>query len=466
VSPRRLDLLYLNGILVFLISSSWVCTLFTEGMALASAEATRAPAARAVGLGLLLVAVVVAVAAVMSGPHAAPDPVLFMMPPQSCPPPCVPHVFSSSEEALLSSSARKGKLVLPGGDSAVQEAMRAASDADGQMSALATAAPSNTPAIVAPARTAAAVGGHGGRPYVSQWDLLHGELHGDAQTPVAPASGSLRAQGSMHTQTQLRASSGTLEASSGGDSDGAGGSSDPSERRDDARADEDARGDVAGAGSLSQALRSLSNRRLRAIVRLLLKSRAINKSGSSRGGVQMLRAILDGSRKREKESRRREQAELVHIRAAMDELAYKANRRRQESEEYEDAIAALSKRLGEGDGGGDDRSYLRDSERRSSLLGGGEGPARVDDLFERDSSSRGDRSSSTDALLRLLGGGGDSRRRQADRRRHEGGAELKSEASLGSSSSVTTATNSLQSSNKAILQVLAQLAARSPHTRS
>ena len=438
-----------------------------------AAEAARAPAARAVGLGLLLVAVVVAMAAMVSGPHTAPDPVLFMMPPQSCPPPCVPHVFSSSEEALLSSSARKGKLVLPGGDSAVQEAMRAASDADGQMSALATAAPSNTPAVGAPAQTAAAVRGHGGRPYVSQWDLLHGDLHGDAQAPVAPASDSLRAQGSIHTRTQLRASSGMLGASSDGssdgdsdgDSDGSGGLSDPSERRDDARTDADARGDVARAGSLSQALRSLSNRRLRAIVRLLLKSRAINKSGSSRGGVQMLRAILDGSRKREKESRRREQAELVHIRAAMDELAYKANRRRQESEEYEDAIAALSKRLGQGDGGDDDRSYLRDGERRGSLLGRGEGPARVDDLFERDNSSRGDRSSGTDALLRLLEGGGDSRRRQTDRRRHERGAELKSEASLGSSSSVTTVTNSLQSSNKAIIQELAQLAARSPDTK-
>ena len=437
------------------------------GDLMASAEAARAPAARAVGLGLLLVAVVVAMAAVVSGPHAAPDPVLFMMPPQSCPPPCVPHVFSTSEEALLSSSARKGKLMLPGGDSAVQEAMRAASDADGQMSALATAAPRNTPASVGP-RTAAAVIGHSGRPYVSQWDLLHGELHGDAQTPVAPAAGSLRAQGSMQTQTQLGESSGTLGASSNGDSDGAGGSSDPSERQDDARADEDASGDVARAGSLSQALRSLSNRRLRAIVRLLLKSRAINKSGSSRGGVQMLRAILDGSRKREKESRRKEQAELVQIRSAMDELAYKANRRRQESEEYEDAIAALSKRLGEGDDSDDDRSYLRDGERRGSLLGRGEGPARVDDLFERDSGLRGDRSSSTDALLRLLGGAG-SRRRQADRRRHEGGAELKSEASPGSSSlssSVTTATHSLQSSNKAIIEELAQLAARSPHTRS
>ena len=544
-------------------------------MAAAGREvAGAAGAARAVGLGLLAAALAVAAVAVVSGPHAAPEPVLAAAAPQSCPPvrlpctqrarcwrraaharlracvrarlracvpaclracvpacpcacamgaralagrwsapplpcaalppprllpplgrplthtrslylspppparpvcavqPCVPHVFSSAEEALLMSDGKKGKLALPGGDSAVQEAMRAASDANGQMNALAPSA-SDRPASgggadpFRPTRTVSAVIGHGGRPYVSQWDQMHGEAEAGAQMSARSSRAGVRAQGGA--QAGLRSSSGTL-GGSGNRGDGGGSTSGLSASGADARADDadDASGDVARAGSLTQALRSLSNRRLRAIVRLLLKSRAINKSGSSRGGVEELRVILDGSRKREQEKRRAEQAELVHIRHAMDELAYKASRRRRESEEYADAIAALSKRLGAGDVGGDDRSYLRDGERRGSLLSSR--PARLDDLFERDSRSLGGEhdASSTDALLQLLGGGEDSGRRQDDRRRPGARAELKSESAAGAPSSIAAATHSLKSSNKAILEELAHLAAREPrhHTRS
>ena len=97
---------------------------------------------RAAGAGFVALALAAAALAMFSGPQAS----LVVMPAaQTCPPPCVPHVFSAAEESMLAGGQNKGKLTLPGGDSAVMEAMKAANDANGQMTALAPEAASSGP---------------------------------------------------------------------------------------------------------------------------------------------------------------------------------------------------------------------------------------------------------------------------------------------------------------------------------
>ena len=365
---------------------------------------------------------------------------------------------------MLAGGQNKGKLMLPGGDSAVMEAMKAANDANGQMNSLApevaSPGPSEQPANpFEPSRTASAVIGHGGRPFVSQWDQMHGESEGDWQrrAPARPAAGraaSGAVAGSL--QANLRASSGTLRT---GEQERSGES-----RRDSAQ---DSPGAEAGeensglsGGTLSDALRQLSNRRLRAIVRVLLKSRASSTGefDGRRGGVSELRAILDGSRKRQEQKRQEEQEELRHVRKAMDELAYQANRRRAE----DDAIAALSRRLGGGDDRPDSsrRGAVADGQRRGSLLV--DSPrARLDDLWEDDDApSRARATSPADQLIQLLRGA-DERvaDRGARRDRGQGRAELRGArggprgGGRGGEGADT---------NKKIVAELAELAARSP----
>jgi hypothetical protein len=410
------------------------------------------------GAGLVALALAAAALAIVSGPQAS----LVLMPAaQTCPPPCVPHVFSAAEESMLAGGQNKGKLMLPGGDSAVMEAMKAANDANGQMNALAPEAASPGPSEqlanpFQPSRTASAVIGHGGRPFVSQWDQMHGDSEGDWQrrAPARPAAGRAASDavaGSL--QANLRASSGTLRA---GEQESSGES-----RRDSAQDSPGAEvmdGDSGLSGeTLSDALRQLSNRRLRAIVRVLLKSRASSDGGfdGRRGGVSELRAILDGSRKRQEQKRQEEQEELRHVRKAMDELAYQASRRRAE----DDAIAALSRRLG----GGDDRSdssrrgSLADGQRRGSLLV--DSPrARMDDLWEEDDAQTGARANSpADQLIQLLRGGDE---RVADRgaRRDRGQVRAELRGARGGARGGAEGADQ----NKKIVAELAELAARSP----
>jgi len=427
---------------------------------------------RVVGLSVLALALVAAAVAVVVGPKEAPAATLEMPAPQTCPPPCVPHVFSAKEEAELAGGQIKGKLTLPGGDSAVEEAMKAATDANGQMTALAPSSNSERTMNQGgsypfkPARTVRPVVGHGGMPFISQWDQMHGESEGPThstsqQRQQAETSSRASVSDSSNPQTRLRASSGTLGGGGNtdddnNDDDSSRGSSDNTQQSDSSSGD-----GLAKGASLTTALRSLSNRRLRSIVRLLLKSRAADKGERYGGhGVSLLRSILDGSRKRQEEKRQLEQSELMRVRKAMDELAYKATRRRRESEEDEDAISALTKRLS----GYGDNSELRrsraDGDRRGSLKA--RGGAHLDRLYQLDNSDvrpRHGESSSTERLLQMLGEGGNDRR-EGDGRYH-GRAELHREVG----SKMGAATKNLQRSNKAIVEELAQLAARSPTSK-
>jgi len=452
-----------------------------------------AMALRVAGMSAMALAFFVAAAVVVAGPRDVPVAALDMPAPQTCPPPCVPHVFSTKEEAELAGGQSKGKLTLPGGDSAVEEAMKAATDANGQMTALAPG-PSDRPINEDPfkqTRTVRPIVGHGGMPFISQWNQMHGESEVDLQTHAHPLQqkkedkNSASGFDSRRLQTRLRASSGTLALGDSND-DGDGDDDDTDTFRgsiDNAQQSALSSGEdvfrqaralgqsalssgedeeAAKGASLTTALRSLSNRRLRAIVRLLLKSRAA-KTGERYGhGVSLLRSILDGSRKRQEEKRQLEHSELMRVRKAMDELAYKATRRRRQSEEDEDAISALTKRLS---GYGEDdanRGSLTDGQRSGSLETGS--TARLDGLYELDASDirpRHGESSSTDRLLQMLG----ARRndpRKGDSQRYEGRGELRSDES---GSKIGAATKNLQRSNKAIVEELAQLAARSPASK-
>jgi len=408
---------------------------------------------RAAGAAFVALMLGAAAIAVVSSPRTG----LIMMPAaQTCPPPCVPHVFSAAEESMLAGGQSKGKLMLPGGDSAVMEAMKAANDANGQMTALSPDAASPSPSAppanpFQPTRTASAVIGHGGKPFVSQWDQMHGEAEGNWQTHASARSATSSAASDAVVgtlQSNLRASSGTLgaerQAHSGESHDGVQDATNTAEGDDRA---------IHSGETLSQALRQLSNRRLRAIVRLLLKARATNDDGFSgrRGGVSELRAILDGSRKQQEEKRQQEQEELRHVRKAMDELAYQASRRRAE----DDAIAALSRRLG-GDqdrSDGSRRGALADGQRSGSLLERTRGGARMDDLFEEGDvrPRHGERARAVN-LFQLLGRGGERVREQGVRRDgHEERVSLRD--ARGGVAGVE--------SNKALVQELAALAARS-----
>lgn len=386
---------------------------------------------RAVGLLSLALAAAAAAVLVISSPQA---PVVELSDPQTCPPPCVPHVFSASEEALLAGGVDKGKLLLPGGDSAVEEAMKAASDANGQMSALSAGMSSQlinqgVSNPFRPTRQATAVMGHGGKPFVSQWDLMHGESDGDyhthAASPKSATGGTSPESGS--TSSKLQPSVGMLDDK---DDESPAESSDDEARDntseasiDDSQTDErltSREGDIAGVTSLREALRSLSNSRLRAIVRLLLKSRA--ESGGKRvgpgGQVAELRSILDGSRQQLEEKRRLEHIELARVRKAMDELAYKAGRRRREREEEEDAIAALTKRLqGDADGGDDRDRDTRDMDTRDSLdddirdHDNGDSRALLDSYDDVGAHHSLLRPARTDSLLQLLDSHPDRRER-------------------------------------------------------
>jgi len=441
---------------------------------------------RVAGMSAMALAFFVAAAVVVAGPRDVPAAALNMPAPQTCPPPCVPHVFSAKEEAELAGGQSKGKLTLPAGDSAVEEAMKAATDANGQMTALAPGdRPINEDQFKL-TRTVRPIVGHGGMPFISQWNQMHGDSEGDLQTHAHPQKKEVKnsASGfdSRRLQTRLRASSGTLAM---GDSNGDGDRDDTDTLRgsiDNAQQSALSRGEdvfgqaralgqsalssgedeeAAKGASLTTALQSLSNLRLRAIVRLLLKSRAA-KTGERYGhGVSLLRSILDGSRKQQEEKRQLEQSELMRVRKAMDELAYKATRRRRQSEEDEDAISALTKRLSGYSEDDANRVSLTDGQRSGSLEAGG--TARLDGLYEFDASDirpRHGESSSTDRLLQMLG----ARRhdpRKGDSQRHQGRAELRSE----SGSKTGAATKNLNSSNKAIVEELAQLAARSPASK-
>ena len=101
---------------------------------------------------------------------------------------------------------------------------------------------------------------------------------------------------------------------------------------------------------------------------------------------------------------------------------------------------------------------LGDGERTGSLAA-----ARLSDLYEVDDvRPRHGEILRTDRLLQLLGGGEHEERRERDVRRSGGGAELRSNRP----SKVGAATRDLQRSNQAIVQELAQLAARKPFHRS
>ena len=402
-------------------------------------QAARGP--RHAGLALLGCclagcALVIAVAAGRGSSAAEAGALLRAMPAaQQCPPPCVPHVFSQSEEAMLAGGQHKGKIVLPGGDSAVEEAMRAASDANGQMTDGAAADASAPP--LAPRPTARMVGGGAGQgthghPFISQWDLMHG----GAAAAAAPVSSSSSAAGGGVVQSaQGSADPRRLQARQSFHADdgtrvrGSDGMSREDGRRRSERADEaeamarDGEARRERRGGLNAALRQLSNRRLRAIVRLLLKARA-NAEGYAgrRGGVEELRAILDGSRRRQEEKRAAERIELRRVRKAMDELAFESSRRREE----DDAIMALEKRLGGSAFRGTMYHTMDQGRRRRRGEGQGQGhaglraeaPARLDALYQLDG-ARGPWDSRTGRdgaaqLMSLLGaGGGRSARRGA-----------------------------------------------------
>ena len=446
-------------------------------------------------------ALVIAVAAGRGSSAAEAGALLRAMPAaQQCPPPCVPHVFSQSEEAMLAGGQHKGKIVLPGGDSAVEEAMRAASDANGQMTDDGAADASAPPLAPRPtARTAGGGSGQGphGHPFISQWDLMHGGAAAAASVSSPAAEGSvvqsvqglanprrLQARQSFHADegTRVRGSDGMSREDVRRRSERAGALADDAEA---SARDGEARRERRGG--LNAALRQLSNRRLRAIVRLLLKARA-NAEGYAgrRGGVEELRAVLDGSRRRQEEKRAAERIELRRVRKAMDELAFESSRRREE----DDAIMALEKRLGGSAFRGTMYHTMDQGRRRRRGEGQGQGhaglraeaPARLDALYQLDG-ARGPWDSRTGRdgaaqLMSLLGaGGGRSAERGAAAQRGwrsaashssspeargEGPAALRAaEARARGAEDVAEGTKgSRRASDAAIVEELTRLAAR------
>eukprot|EP00961_Rhodomonas_salina_P202871 2737061-Rhodomonas_salina.1 len=87
---------------------------------------------RGVIVGMLAIVLAAAVLC-LALPSAQESDVSLDQVTQACPPPCVPHVFSQREEAELTGSLNKGKMAVPSGNEAVEEAMRAATDANGQI---------------------------------------------------------------------------------------------------------------------------------------------------------------------------------------------------------------------------------------------------------------------------------------------------------------------------------------------
>jgi hypothetical protein len=424
---------------------------------------------RRVGLGVLCLALSgLALASLYGGlseePAAGRGTMLGMPAVQACPPPCVPHVFSSAEEAMLAGGSTKGKLTLPGGDSAVQEAMKAATDANSQMDAVASStalSDANQPVPAAAPKKTAAVTGYGGRPFVSQWDLMHGgsDAARSVSTPAVLATSTTSSAdkaAAASILSHLQASAGTLRSSRG----------DGSSREHRRARNDDLRGDRAlereqerrsRNAELNQALRQLSKRRLRAIVRLLLKSRAASDHLSGRrGSVTELRAILDGSRRQQEEKRAAEEKELARVRRAMKELARESDRRREE----DDAIAALEKRLGGSAFRGTRRAEEEENgEGRRRRRSGGEeverAEARMDDLFQvgDDMDVEGGRRSRTSALLQMLSGG-----QRVDGRGEEEGRAKGKDGERSAQFKDGARAEDRSGSDEALLEKLSQLA--------
>ena len=388
---------------------------------------------------------------------------------------------------MLAGGQQKGKIVLPGGDSAVEEAMRAASDANGQMTDDAADASAPPLAPRPTARTVGAGSGQGphGHPFISQWDLMHGGAAAAASVSSPAVEGSVvqSAQGSadprrLQTRQSFQADEGTRVRGSDGMSreDGRRRSERAGALADDAEASaRDGEARRERHGGLNAALRQLSNRRLRAIVRLLLKARA-NAEGYAgrRGGVEELRAILDGSRRRQEEKRAAERIELRRVRKAMDELAFESSRRREE----DDAIMALEKRLGGSAFRGTMYHTMDQGRRRRRGEGQGqshaglraEAPARLDALYQLDG-ARGPWDSRTGRdgaaqLMSLLGaGGGRSAERGAAAQpgwrsaSHSSAPEARGEGPAALRAAEGTK-GSRRASNAAIVEELTRLAAR------
>jgi hypothetical protein len=201
----------------------------------------------------------------------------------SCPPPCVPHVFSQQEESELKSMSAGQSAI--SGNEAVEQAMAAANDANDHMQ---TIAPPPAPAV----QTETAVSPASG---LSQWDQMHG-ISSPAQvaatTAFKPAPRTVAASASPDSAALSSALNILLSHNRDGAHIHARDSRRGDERRERRRGSHDGRED--DARSARRVLDDMTRPQLRALASVMLRKMADRGDESRRGELRNM--LRDGGR--------------------------------------------------------------------------------------------------------------------------------------------------------------------------
>eukprot|EP00290_Baffinella_frigidus_P048013 CAMPEP_0180386428 /NCGR_PEP_ID=MMETSP0989-20121125/29652_1 /TAXON_ID=697907 /ORGANISM="non described non described, Strain CCMP2293" /LENGTH=309 /DNA_ID=CAMNT_0022387127 /DNA_START=1 /DNA_END=927 /DNA_ORIENTATION=- len=243
---------------------------------------------RAVSVGLTAAALAAAVLSVVYGGGAGAGagelaPARMMELSATCPPPCVPHVFSEQEESELKSMSSGQNAI--SGDEAVQQAMAAATDGLKHMREDAKASQPAPPPIMQMA--APPSGGF------SQWDQMHG-----VSSPVTVSSSTTFTPARMQAPSrpdpsELNSAINVLLSKAQGANDGsqsAGRAADRSHARRDGRDEGESEEERSARGVIEDMTRP----QLRALAHVMLRKLA--DRSDERRGTELTSMLRDGSR--------------------------------------------------------------------------------------------------------------------------------------------------------------------------